>query len=56
VEESSDSFLAALGRELRLEMATKEDLHLLRRNLVTWLLVGMGVQTAVIGLIIGIAT
>ena len=41
---------------LRAQMATKDDLHQLRRDMVTWLLTAMGIQTGVIGLLFTFAT
>jgi hypothetical protein len=49
--------LDTLAQQLRAEvrvMSSKEDLHLLRRDMVTWLLAAMGIQTAVIGLLVGL--
>ena len=40
---------------LRREMATKDDLHALRRDMVGWLFAAMGIQTAVIGRVFTIA-
>ena len=40
---------------LRREMATKDDLHALRRDMIGWLFAAMGIQTAVIGLLLTIA-
>lgn len=46
--------LDVLRRELMATVATKDDLQQLRRDLVTWLLMGMGVQTAVFGLLLAV--
>jgi hypothetical protein len=35
-----------------LRMATKDDIHDLRRDMATWLFSAMGIQTAVIGLLL----
>jgi len=47
--------LDLMAQQLRAEMATKADLHLLRRDMITWLLAAMGIQTAVIGLLISLS-
>jgi hypothetical protein len=40
----------AIG-SLRSEMATKSDIHALRRDVIGWLLTAMGIRTAVAGLL-----
>jgi hypothetical protein len=53
-----DALGAATSREfdlVRATMATKDDLHGLRRDVIGWLLVAMGIQTAVIGLLFTVA-
>ena len=40
---------------LRAEVATKDDLHRLRRDFLNWLFAAMGVQTAALGLLVAIA-
>jgi hypothetical protein len=52
-----DGFRAATKADLdgiRTVMATKDDLSLLRRDMFTWLLAAMGIQTAVIGILVGL--
>lgn len=39
---------------LEARMATKDDLHQLRRDLATWLFSAMGIQTAVFGILLAI--
>lgn len=46
--------IAAVEERLTLRMATKDDLDRLRRDVATWLFTAVGVQTAVIGVLLAL--
>jgi hypothetical protein len=45
-----DTAIGSLRREMA-GLAMKDDIHALRRDVITWILTAMGIQTAVVGLL-----